>query len=200
MHKLFYYGIALIGLLFYSCDEDAKLGKSISGEWESTPIELQGVDATSANVTENYMFVPDSTNLRGNVMITGMWSVITAPSMTNNIEQPISITVSGKSIAYGKWMVDDNDELAMQFALDSISVMVDPDIVKLDNNIVTNQNSVLTDSISPATANIIKAQVLSSLQARYASFRKLNDVKVKGNEMKFDVLENEYHLYRETTF
>lgn len=196
MRKLFYLVIVLCGLAFNSCEKEATLGKEIAGEWTAGSTTLPGISAANAVTTDNYLFTPDSSYVTGNVEVVGMFNITLADSNIQGVTEGVSTSVSGKSTAYGTYTITSHDEMLLNFVLDSISVELDPTTVVLETNTITSADSVQTGAISATQAQVLKAQVLGTLQAKYAGMRSLDDVKVKGNTLKFEVLDTDYILTR----
>lgn len=196
MHKVFYLLIALCGFAFNSCADKSKLGMSLEGEWTAGSLPIQGISAASAVTTESYVFVPDSGYATGSVNVTGMFSVVLADTGFTASEQKVSTTVAGKSIARGNYKITKSNEMLMEFALDSIEVEFDPSTVILESNTFTGADSANIGGLTQTQVQVLKAQLLGSLQAKYAGMRVLDDVKVKGDRMSFKVLGNDYYLTR----
>lgn len=196
MRKLFYVFAALLGLGLSSCEGEATLGKQIAGEWSAGSTVLSGIEAANAVTTDVFEFIPDSTYKGGDVSIVGMFNITLADNTMSGVNETVSTTVSGKSTVHGSYSITSHDEMVMNLAIDSVSVEFDPSTVVLDNNILTAADSVATGGITAAQIQVLKAQVLGTLQAKYAGMRMLDDVKVKGNHMEFEVLDVDYHLTR----
>lgn len=196
MRKLFYVFAALLGLGLSSCEGEATLGKQIAGEWSAGSTILPGIEATNAVTTDFFEFLPDSSYKGGDVQIVGMFTITLADNTITGVNEAVSTTVSGKSAVHGKYSITSHDEMVMNLAIDSVNVEFDPSTVVLENNILTSADSVATGSMTATQLNVLKAQVIGTLQAKYAGMRVLDDVKVKGNQMEFEVLDVDYHLIR----
>ena len=74
---------------------------------------------------------------------------------------------------------------------------MDPDATELVANVVTGATAPELETMKPRIAQSIKNQLSAVLQLRYASIKHLDDVKVKGNVLKFEIGHDEYTFSRQ---
>ncbi len=196
MSKLFYVIGALLGFGLCSCNNEAMLGKEIAGEWSAGSNVLPGIAAANAVTTDVYEFIPDSTYRGGEVKIVGMFNITLADDSTSGINEAVSTSVSGKSYVSGNYRITSHDEMIMDLAFDKVSVEFDPSTVVLENNTLTSVDSVTTGVLNDVQLQVLKSQITCTLQARYAGMRAVDDIKVNGDYMKFEILDTDYHLTR----
>lgn len=195
MKKFYYLFIGLIAVAFGSCDENARLARDIQGTWAGTPEHLNDAEAAASTIIETYTFTPDEVNPKsknGNVTITGNVSA-TIPMAVN----PVSISAAASTSIQGTWIVVDDDEIALVLDFKSLQVKVDPDAVTISNDIFTDQSIPQVDSLRSEVVANIAAQLRRDVEMRYMAVRQLDDVKIKGPILKFEIADTEYVLTRQ---
>ena len=188
---------AIAAIMFCSCDDAGRLAKEVEGSWSGVPVKLVDESAASAYIIENYIFSVDSTGHSGDIVVGGMISTTFQMPQSNDEVQPFSLTGSAKSIIYGVWTAVDDDEINVSLSPESLSVTVDPDATELVANVVTGATAPELETMKPRIAQSIKNQLSAVLQLRYASIKHLDDVKVKGNVLKFEIGHDEYTFSRQ---
>lgn len=195
MKKFYYLFIGLMAVALGSCDENARLARDIQGTWAGTPEHLNDAEAAASTIIETYTFTPDEVNPKaknGNVTITGNVSA-TIPMAVN----PVSISAAASTSIQGTWTVIDDDEIALVLDFKSLQVKVDPDAVAISNDIFTDQSIPQVDSLRSEVVANIAAQLRRDVEMRYMAVRQLDDVKIKGPILKFEIADTEYVLTRQ---
>lgn len=202
-------GVALLAgasATFSSCQsEEQRLAEKLQGVWAGTPETFTNDQTISATITDNYIFSPDTVaTTRGNLP-SGVVTVESAISMNTSIipqgdlVEPLSLTAAALSTISGTWTVTDDDEISIALDPKTLSVAVDPDAIKANGNIIgTNGGTTTVDSLKPDVAANLTMGLQRSLAIRYAKLRQMDDVKIKGNLMKFEIGETDYVLTRES--
>lgn len=198
MKRLYYGMILAVGLGLWSCDGAGSLSDKVAGAWTGTPESLPVDAGYSSTIIENYSFQRDSVDGSngGNVLMTGLVSVMTQLPEINWVMEPISLSTSGTVTISGTWRAVDDDELSVSFNPLSIDVNIDPDAVAVSDNILTGQNSVGFDSIKAKAAVNVAAQIRRAVELRYSRIKKFDDVKVKGQIMQMEVGDTDYVFTR----
>lgn len=188
---------AIAAIMLSSCDSTAKLAKEVEGSWSGVPVKLVDESAASAMIIESYIFSVDSSGRSGDIVVGGMISTTSQMPQSQDVVQPFSITGSAKSIVYGSWTAVDDDEINVNLSPESLSVTVDPDATELVANMATGATAPELETMKPQIAQSMKNQLTAALQLRYASIKHLDDVKVKGNVLKFEIGHDEYTFSRQ---
>ena len=184
-----------MAVAFGSCDENARLAREIQGTWTGTPERLNDAENVTSTIVETYTFTPDEVNPKaknGNVTITG--------NVSSNIPvavSPVSISAAATTSIQGTWTVIDDDEIALVLDPKSLQVKVDPEAVTVSNDIFTDQNIPQVDSLRREVTANIAAQLRRDTEIHYMSVRQLDDVKIKGPILKFEISDIEYVLTRQ---
>ncbi len=190
---------AALGLV--SCDENARLAKSIQGSWSGTPENFTDNSVVTATILETIDFadMPDAVapgSNGGEVVIAGMISATTQVVASGDMAEPLTLTATAKSTVSGTWTVIDDDEVALALDPTTLSVEVDPKTVVIEGNVLSGTVPQM-DSIRPSVASSISSSMQRALSTRYASFRHLDDVKVKGPLLKFEIGKIDYVFTRQ---
>lgn len=175
-----------------SCDREAALYKEVAGTWAGTPETFSDPAAYSSTITETLVFTPDATGTAktksGPLEIAGMVSTSTQMVGTGDaLQTPLTLSAAAETSVKGTWTVIDDDEIAIHLNPATISVQIDPTAVELTTNILTGTDTPRLDSLRPAAALNMTAAIKQALTARYASIHRLDDVKVKGPILKFEI-------------
>ena len=179
-------------LALVSCNDNARLASEVQGTWTGTPENFTDNSVVTATILETFDFVSDGTVIAkgshgGSVVIVGMITASTQVVADAGLVEPLSLTATAKSTISGTWTVIDDDEIALSLNLQSLAVDVDPSTLVVEGNVLTGNDTPKIDSIRPSVAATIGASMKRALENRYASFRHLDDVKVKGPLLKFEI-------------
>ncbi|WP_289861801.1 hypothetical protein [Duncaniella dubosii] len=179
-------------LALVSCNDNARLASEVQGAWTGTPENFTDNSVVTATILETFDFVSDGTVIAkgshgGSVVIAGMITASTQVVADAGLVEPLSLTATAKSTISGTWTVIDDDEIALSLNLQSLAVDVDPSTLVVEGNVLTGNDTPKIDSIRPSVAATIGASMKRALENRYASFRHLDDVKVKGPLLKFEI-------------
>ncbi len=193
-------GLALLGAITWSCNENARLAGEITGVWASTPENFTDNSTITASVIDTYDFQPDTCTARGQhagpLMIAGMISTSTQVVGDDSLIEPITISTAAKSTISGSWTVVDDDEILIRLDPATLDIIIDPKDVAVNTN-PYNPQDVSVDSLAPAICANIEISLRSALLNRYASINHFDDVKVKGQLMKFEVNDMDRTLTRQ---
>ena len=179
-------------LALVSCNDNARLASEVQGAWTGTPENFTDNSVVTATILETFDFVSDGTVIAkgshgGSVVIVGMITASTQVVADAGLVEPLSLTATAKSTISGTWTVIDDDEIALSLNLQSLAMDVDPSTLVVEGNVLTGNDTPKIDSIRPSVAATIGASMKRALENRYASFRHLDDVKVKGPLLKFEI-------------
>ncbi|WP_289869671.1 hypothetical protein [uncultured Duncaniella sp.] len=179
-------------LALVSCNDNARLASEVQGAWTGTPENFTDNSVVTATILETFDFVSDGTVIAkgshgGSVVIAGMITASTQVVADAGLVEPLSLTATAKSTISGTWTVIDDDEIALSLNLQSLAVDVDPSTLVVEGNVLTGNDTPKIDSIRPSVVATIGASMKRALENRYASFRHLDDVKVKGPLLKFEI-------------
>lgn len=179
-------------LALVSCNDNARLAIEVQGARTGTPENFTDNSVVTATILETFDFVSDGTVIAkgshgGSVVIAGMITASTQVVADAGLVEPLSLTATAKSTISGTWTVIDDDEIALSLNLQSLAVDVDPSTLVVEGNVLTGNDTPKIDSIRPSVAATIGASMKRALENRYASFRHLDDVKVKGPLLKFEI-------------
>ncbi|MCI9284657.1 MAG: hypothetical protein HFJ91_02395 [Muribaculaceae bacterium] len=192
---------ALLGVAMCSCDENARLAKEISGEWVGTPENFTDNSALTASIIDTYLFSPDTCTTSkchaGPLVIDGMISTTTQIVGDSSFIEPISLTASARSSIKGSWRVVDDDEILITLDPATITIDVDPSAIALNSTMVAGGKSPAIDSLRPAVAANIGQSLRQALPIHYAGIRHLDDIKIKGALLKYEINDVDYVLTRQ---
>lgn len=179
-------------LALVSCNDNARLASQVQGAWTGTPENFTDNSVVTATILETFDFLSDGTVVAkgshgGSVVIVGMISASTQVVADAGLVEPLSLTATAKSTISGTWTVIDDDEIALSLNPQSLKIDVDPSTLVVEGNVLTGSDTPKIDSIRPSVAVTIGASMKRALENRYASFRHLDDVKVKGPLLKFEI-------------
>lgn len=193
---------AVIALTLTSCDENARLAKDIHGTWAGTPENVTDNTAITATLIETYSFTDAAETLSkgaygGDISVTGMISCSTQILGDSTLVEPVTLTASAVSTINGTWTVIDDDEIAVTLNPETLVVNMDPDAVTVANNVVTNNDNPSIEALKPGITATLRDGIKHTLTMRYASIRQLDDIKIKGPLMKFEIGKNDYVFTRQ---
>lgn len=193
---------AIVALGLSSCDENARLAKELHGTWAGTPENVTDNTAITATLIETYSFTDAAQTMSkgaygGDISITGMISCSTQILADSTIIEPVTLTASAVSTINGTWTVIDDDEIAVSLNPQTLVVTMDPDTVSVANNVVTNNDNPSIEKLRPGITVTLRDGIKHTLSMRYASIRQLDDIKIKGPLLKFEIGKNDYVFTRQ---
>lgn len=193
-------GMMIAGSVITGCSNgEERLAKAVPGVWQGTPETFTDNSALTASIIDVYEFSPASMTanetLTGSVTVSGMVNTTTQIVDSAFIE-PLSLSASAHTSISGTWTVVDDDEISLSFDLASLMVQVDPKAVMANNAPITI-GSPAVDSLRPEVCANIEHSIKQSLTARYASMRHMDDVKVKGPLLKYEVGHEDFVLTKQ---
>lgn len=197
-------GLTLLGALSFSlvsCDETARLAKELPGSWAGTPENFTDNASVTATIVETLDISanPEQStkgNRGGVLTVVGMLSAGTQIVGEVGLVEPLGLTVSGRSTISGTWTVIDDDEVVVSLDPSTLDVSIDPDAVVV-NGVISEINGPRIDSIRPSVASTISQSIKMALANRYSAVRRLDDVKIKGPLMKFEIGHTDYVFTRQ---
>lgn len=193
---------AAIALSLASCNENARLAKDLYGTWAGTPENITDNTAVTASLIETY-FMSDAPGALpkdtygGEITVSGMVSCSTQIIADSTSAEPVTLTASATSSINGTWIVIDDDEITVTFKPETLQVNMDPEAVTVANNVVTNNDTPSIESLKPGITNTLREGIRQALFMRYASLRHLDDIKIKGPLLKFEIGNNDYVFTRQ---
>lgn len=193
---------AIVALSLSSCDENARLAKELHGTWAGTPENVTDNTAITATLIETYSFTDAAQTMSkgaygGDISITGMISCSTQILADSTIIEPVTLTASAVSTINGTWTVIDDDEIAVSLNPQTLVVTMDPEAVSVANNVVTNNDNPSIEKLRPGITATLRDGIKHTLSMRYASIRQLDDIKIKGPLLKFEIGKNDYVFTRQ---
>ncbi|WP_300502130.1 hypothetical protein [uncultured Duncaniella sp.] len=179
-------------LALVSCDGSSRLAKNIQGSWSGTPENFTDNSAVTATILETLDFsAPVASSAMGDksgsIVIAGMLTVSTQVVADADYVEPLTLTATAKSSISGTWTVIDDDEIALALDINTLNVEVDPSDVVAEGNAMLGTSNVQIDSLKPSVSQSVSGAMKRALAMRYASIRHLDDVKVKGPLLKFEI-------------
>ncbi len=189
-----------VSAVVVSCsNSEARFAKQVPGVWQGTP-EIFSDAPYTATIVDVYDFAPvadtDDSALTGNVTVTGMVNTTTQIVGDSAFIEPLRLSVSARTSISGTWTVIDDDEIALALDPQTLKVDVDPDAV-LANDTPLPLGSPAIDSLRPAVCRNIEQNIRTALTTRYTGMRKLDDVKIKGKLLKYEVGHEDFVLTRQ---
>ena len=197
MQKLLIGLLALTALVSTGCDETKKLAGEVTGTWTSNPTPFIATDGSTATSIENIVFERDSTSNGGMVIITSLISSTGSFTGSSTIMSPFSVSAAPKSYISGHWTAVDDDELLLALDPATMTVEVDPDAVVITSDLNFSPETSPIDSIRPQIAGAMKATITQILLQHYVNYQELDDVKVKGSTLQFEVKDEKHLLTRQ---
>ncbi|MDE6089250.1 MAG: hypothetical protein K2G41_00980 [Duncaniella sp.] len=174
-------------LSLVSCDGSSRLAKDIQGSWSGTPENFMDNSVASTTILETYDFAaPENGGKTGSITIAGMLTISTQVLADTGIEQPLTLTASARSTISGTWTAIDDDEITVALDPATLNVMVDPDQIVAEGNMIGTQTPEI-ETMRPSVAQAVTSNMKRALEVRYSSIRHLDDVKVKGTLLKFEI-------------
>lgn len=199
-------GLLLLGgtaVSITSCEsEEKRLASEMAGVWTGTPDTFTDSQAVTATITDTYCFSPDSALLSGKkypigpVEVTSQIQMNTQVLASGDAQEPLSLSASAIASVRGTWTVTDDDEVSLAFDPQTLTVAVDPDQVASAGGMIGTQPSVTIDSMKPQVAANLERDLHTALQTRFSGTRIMEDVKVKGNMLKYEAGDRDFVLTR----
>lgn len=193
--------LAVVALLYGCSNLSARLAQDVAGDWQSTPESLSDNGVLTASIVDFYDFgepgASDNGSYTGPLSINGMINITTQIAADSTGVQPTELSASARSSVSGTWTVIDDDEIVVSLDLSTISVDVDPQGVALNVPSLGGREPAV-DSISANIAASIKASLAQALTLRYGKINHLDDVKVKGNLLKYEIGHEDFVLTRQS--
>ncbi len=192
----------LASISLVSCDETARLAKDLQGSWTGTPENFTDNSVITATIIETLDIVSDDSAVAkgshgGTIAVSGMLSATTQVVGDPGLVEPLTLTASAKSLIKGTWTAIDDDEVALILDMSTLTVDIDPEGVAVSNGLLTSSDTPKIDSIRPAISASLAEGMKRALITRYASVRRLDDVKVKGPLLKFEIGKTDYVFTRQ---
>lgn len=182
-----------------SCDGKSGLAQTIEGSWSSAPEQLANTSEGQSSVIENFVFTTDSTATGGAVQVMALISSAGSVNGPDAVMKPFSISVAANATISGTWQATGGDEIALNLNEKSLKVNVDPDMVQLVANPLSGNSTPSVDSLKPSMIAYFKQELQQTMAVRYASFRKLDDIKFQnqGAIMTLDVSDRHMTFTRQ---
>lgn len=197
MKKILFGAMALTVVALTGCNEASRLAGEVSGSWSSTPQMLVNDPGSQATIVEAIDFQRDSDTNGGTVIITGLISSTGSTSGNEALMQPFEIAASARSTITGKWTAIDDDDITLALDLQTLKVDIDPTALVISSNVLTGATESNPENVKPQIAQMVRSAIQRQLTARYTSWSKLDDVKIKekGTVLKFEVGKKDYIYY-----
>lgn len=188
--------LMLVGLC--SCDESKKLASKLEGSWTGAPERLTDNAFGATTTIDTYTFTPDAAIKNGGqVLISTMLSVNGGIDQSQGVMQPFSLSAAASASVNGTWQAVDDDEVNLNIDVTTLSVEIDPKAVVLTMNMLNTDTSAATDSIKPQVMEHIKNRITQDLQNKYFALKRIDDVKIKGDVLEFEISSHDYYLTRQ---
>lgn len=189
--------LMLVGLC--SCDESKKLASKLEGSWTGAPERLTDNAFGATTTIDTYTFTPDAAIKNGGqVLISTMLSVNGGIDQSQGVMQPFSLSAAASASVNGTWQAVDDDEVNLNIDVTTLSVEIDPKAVVLTMNMLNTDTSAATDSIKPQVMEHIKNRITQDLQNKYFALKRIDDVKIKGDVLEFEISSHDYYLTRQS--
>lgn len=189
--------IGLTALTLISCDSKEKLATDLSGSWAGTPERLgEDVNGTST-VVEVFNFTKDQGSPSGTVIISAMISLTGTIQPSDGFVQPYALSEAAVATAEGTWSAVDDDDVMIKIDPQTVTVNVDPKSVTYNTNLLTEEQEPLLDSIKPRVYRGIQNRITKEILTRFTELNHLDDVKIKGNLLKYEIGNKHYVMSRQ---
>lgn len=193
--------LAASGMAFTSCDSKVKLVKDIEGTWATNSDKLGVEDALNASATYLIEFTPNEGNdpLTGSVTLSALLNIVNMAAPSDMVEQAYSVSAGCTADVCGTYRVADDDELLITMDITTFNVDVDPAGVILEYNLVEGTDQpVANDTLSTVYAAHVKAQVTETIKQRFLSIDKIDDIHVKNDELKCEIMDHDLKFHRQS--
>lgn len=188
--------VASMGLM--SCNERADLAESVAGTWSGATEMAANTTDGQFTVTDTYTFTVDKTDEGGTMMIVGMVNgTMPASHFALSLDQPVSTSVSGKVEVTASWRAIDDDEISVMIDPETFKVTVDPVEMVLTSNVITDNTQNTPEDLSASAMKKVEDTFRKVLLPRYVQLSHLDDVKVKGDILKYEIGKTDYAMMRQ---
>lgn len=201
---------ALIGSMFMatlpSCGrEEKRLAREVAGVWAGTPETFTDSQAVTVTVTDTYTFGTDTATISDGKFPVGPLAVTAVISMDtqvmpegDDVTEPLALSAAAMASARGTYSVVDDDEITLSIDPASISVNVDPEqVVTVGSPLTAASTDARINSMRPAIAANLQARLRDALARRYGGMTLMEDVKIKGNLLKYEMGHEDFTLTRQ---
>lgn len=182
---------AALGLIATSCDGD----DAFIGSWTaSAPLNISA-DIPAASTATSLLSIDfmkgQGTSREGTFYMSSLVNA-TQPVTFDSVPgaaAPYDVSVSATTGIEGTWRRADDDELMMEFDMQSLKVAVDPEGVTFSQNMLTGAQQPAVDSLTQHTAAVWQRQIQTAFTAALHRYAILHDVEVENNRttLKFEV-------------
>lgn len=195
--------LILVGGTVTSCsNSNARLAKDLTGVWQGTPETFSDATAITATIIDSYMFSPGTKTetgaISGTITVNGMVTTTTQIVGDSAMIEPLSLSASGRTTISGTWTVIDDDEISISFDPQTLSVVIDSDAIVANETIVSDAQPEL-EALRPALIKTLTQGVHQALAARYARVNHWDDIKIKGNLLKYEIGHDDFVLTKDTS-
>lgn len=189
MNKLY---TLFIGVAAAVCVTSCEPRQQIEGSWTATMPEKVSVMSTEdATIKNTIEFTPDAKNNKtGTIYISSTIDLVgacNADTIVQGAVAPYQFSVSGVASISGTYTFDDDDELFVALNDTTLYVGVDPDKVVYGENLLTQQQAPTVRQMQYKAVNDYSRQLNSVMLKQYARFGRIDDIKVKENNLKFEL-------------
>lgn len=186
--------LALAGIST-SCHRN-NLAAEIAGAWSGTPEKVEDPSAVSTTILDTYSFTQDDNSAGGTLIIAGLISTERALPQTDALIEPITFTASGQASISGTWDVT-GDEIVVSLDPRTLSITVAPECVVYRENMADEQTASSLDSITPQLKTAVHEDFKQVASEHLLSIRKLDNVKINGQTLTFNLNGQPQALRRE---
>ncbi|MBD5260342.1 MAG: hypothetical protein HDR89_00730 [Bacteroides sp.] len=192
-------GLAALAAGLTACNEEEKLAKDVAGAWSTDQQTLFNNAQGQATGGDVFTFEVDPKTKKGGIVnVATNISLSRASDALTPANQPFSVSVAALASVSGRWEAIDDDEIRIDFDANTLKVTVDPEAVALVANPLSGTSQAEVDSLRPQMAQFYQTELMNTMSARYSSFSKLDDVKLRnsGKTLKFEASDIDYILQR----
>lgn len=194
------YGMAIAAALsLQSCDGAARLAGDVAGPWTGAPESFYDDATSNATIVETYDFTlsdDKSNNTGGPLILTALLGADGQLPGNDDAAKPYEINVSAKATANGNWKAIDDDEILITIDSKSINVTVDPDAVVVSSESETGESVPAIGIVTAKMIRGIQTQFAQALKIRYLAPIKMDDIKIDGNVMTYEINDLTYTMQR----
>lgn len=200
--SIFLGGITVaLAIIMNSCDSKAEMAKNLEGTWASNVVPVEIPNTLSATALYMMNFTPQNgvaDPVKGDFKTSVLINVVTMAPQSDLIVQPYSVSASAIASIDGTWKATEDDEVMLSLDPSTIKVKVDPSDVVLSDNILSGENEASADTISTVLAQHVKNLVTNTYRRKFLMFNKIEDIKIKKNEMKCEINDRDYMFSRQS--
>lgn len=182
-----------------SCNEKAKLADAVTGSWSGQAERIETPNQpTTTTVTRMITFRPDlNSSTGGPLLATALFSVESGTKLQAAGIQPIAVTVNGNATITGRWEAIDDNEIAISFDSQTLTVNIDPNEVVLEYDIATENATPMNENVKPDIAATVKRSMTQVLNHSVFNYGKIDDIKVKGSLMSCEIGKKDYTFHKD---